>query len=503
MIEQLPALLVVAPILAATVSLVAGLRWRDTGWAVTTITLVGLFAMAIWLTTEVYLGAGGDRIVHQLGGFPRPVGIELIADRLSTLVSVVITGIALGVLAYTRLGGPRGNGFYTMYLLLVGGLLGVTFTGDVFNLFVFLEITGLTTYAIVAKGESGESAIAALRYLIIGTVGASLYLIGVGYLFMATGTLNMIDLSAALAEVGYDATLVRVGFVFVFVGFAIKVALFPLHSWQPDAYQRAPDGATPLVSALVSTASAYALFRVTYTVFTVEFLRATPYVTEVIVTIGSVSVLAGTTLAVLQTDVKRMLAYSSVSQFGLIVLAYGLATQTAVVGGLVHLLGHGLMKGGLFLAVGVIAAGTGARTVDEYAGLAERRPLAAGAMAVLGLALVGVPPSVGFVGKWFIAVGAVEAGVWPVAAVVFLSTMLTLAYVARLLEKMYFTPPERRTRAYTPENPLAADGGSGAPVSRGMLAITVVCTVLVVALGFAGGAFDSLLGPFVEGILNG
>jgi multicomponent Na+:H+ antiporter subunit D len=216
-----------------------------------------------------------------------------------------------------------------------------------------------------------------------------------------------------------------------------------------------------------------------------------------------VSVLAGTTLAVLQTDVKRMLAYSSVSQFGLIVLAYGLATQTALVGGLVHLLGHGLMKGGLFLAVGVIAAGTGARTVDEYAGLAERMPFAAGALAVLGLALVGVPPSIGFVLKWFIAVGAVPACVLPVAAVVFLSTMLTLAYVARLLEKMYFTPPETRTRAYTPENPLAADGGSDDPVSKGMLAVTLLATVLVVALGFAGGTFDSLLGPFVEGILNG
>jgi multicomponent Na+:H+ antiporter subunit D len=187
----------------------------------------------------------------------------------------------------------------------------------------------------------------------------------------------------------------------------------------------------------------------------------------------------------------------------MIVVAYGLATETALIGGIVHLLGHGLMKGGLFLAAGVVAVGVGARTVDEYAGLAEHRPFVAGSVAVLGLALVGVPPSIGFVGKWFIAVGAVEAGVWPVAAVIFLSTVLTLAYVARLLEKMYFTPSRRRRRAYTPENPLAADGGTGDRVSKGMFGIVIAATLLSVALGFSGGVFDSLLGPFVEGLLNG
>lgn len=518
MIEDLPVLLIVVPILAATLPLLLGLRYERTGWTVAALATTGVFAMALWLAVAVV--TSGEPVIHALGGFPRAYGIELVVDRLSALLVVLVGGVSAGVLAYTRRGGPRGNSFYSAYLLLVGGLMGLSVTGDVFNMFVFLEITSISTYSLVAKGDSGESAVAALKYLIIGTVGASLYLVGVGYLLLATGTLNMIELAAALPEVGYSNPLIQVAFAFIFVGFAIKAAIFPLHTWQPDAYQRAPDGVTPLISALVSTVSAYALFRVLYTVFTVEFLRTTPYASEILLVMGSISVLAGTALAVMQTEVKRMLAYSSVSQFGLIVTAYGLATETALVGAIVHLLGHAIMKGGLFLAVGVVATKMGARTVEGYAGLAKRAPVTAGAFAVLGLSLVGVPPSVGFLGKWFIAVGAVEAGVWPVAAVVFLSTMLTLAYVARLIEKMYFTPPAMQTA-----DAVATDGGEpnetrrsssdrrsdggednetdSTVVSFGMLAVMVLAALVVVALGFAGGVFESLLGPFVEGVLNG
>ncbi|MFC6906091.1 monovalent cation/H+ antiporter subunit D family protein [Halalkalicoccus tibetensis] len=530
MIENVPALLVVVPILAATLPLFVGLRYEDAGWTIAALTTTALFALSVWLAVEVF--TAGEMVIHQLGGFDRPVGIELVADRLSVPFLVLVTAISAGVLAYTRRGGPRGNSFYSAYLLLVGGLAGLSLTGDVFNMFVFLEIVGLTTYALIAKGKSGEAAIAALKYLIIGTVGASLYLVGVGFLFVATGTLNMIDLATAIPErAGYGDPLILSAFAFIFVGFAIKIALFPLHTWQPDAYQRAPDGVTPMISALVSTVSAYALFRLTYSVFTVEFLLATPYATEIVVTLGSLSVLAGSVLAVMQREVKRMLAYSSVSQFGLVVLAYGLLNDTALVGALIHLFGHAIMKGGLFLGVGVVAAGVGARTVDEYGGLAKRMPFAAGALAVLGIALVGVPPSVGFVGKWFIAVGAVEAGAWPVAVVIFLSTMLTLAYVARLLEKMYFTPVADRPTpgavatdgGEQPEGWRAeSDGTAGkaerdpgpteprdlgaiAPdaVSRGMLWMTIIAALLSVALGFAGGAFDSLLTPFIEEVLNG
>ena len=534
--ELLPALIVVVPILLAAAPIALGLRFDRTGWSVAAVTTTALFVATTYLAAAVY---ETGQVVHVLGGWDEPqgIGIELVADEFSALIALLVTVTAAGVLAYTRVGGPRGNTFYAGYLLLVGGLLGLSMTGDVFNMFVFLEIVGLATYAMIASGDGPESAVAALKYLILGTVGASMYLIGVGFLFMATGALNMEVLGEAvpmvMAEGGGDVTLLRAAFAFIFVGFALKVAQWPLHTWQPDAYQHAPDGVTPLIAALVSTVSAYALGRVMYSVFGPEFLTATPYLTEVVVTVGAVSVLAGSTLAVIQRDVTRMLAYSSVSQFGLVVAAYGLVTQTAFVGAVVHLIGHGVMKAGLFVAAAVVAVSYGARTVDEYAALGKNRPVTAASMGVLLIALIGIPPSAGFIGKWYIAVGAVEAEVWAVAAVIFLSTMLTLAYAARLLETMYFTPA---TPAEAPHPPgtVAADGGSGSTdpadagegsgpaddvtasdggtalesdsirrgspeaVSVGMLALLVAVAVSAVALGFAGGAFFEWLEPFTS-----
>ncbi|UHQ95388.1 proton-conducting transporter membrane subunit [Haloterrigena alkaliphila] len=554
-VDLLLPLLIVAPILASVLPVALGLRYERAGWPVAAITTTGIFAGAVSLASAVF--TEGGPVIHRLGNYPREYGIELVADGFSVPIVVLVTAVAAGVLAYTRLAGPRGNTFYSAYLLLTGGLIGISLTGDVFNLFVFLEISSLATYALVSSGDGPESAVAGLKYLILGTVAASMYLIGVGFLFMATGTLNMIELAAAIPEAEAQP-LIRAAFAFVFVGFALKVAQWPLHTWQPDAYQQAPDGATPLIAALVSSASAYAFGRILVTVFGVDYLVSMPYASEIVVAVGCVSVLAGTTLAVVQRDVKRMLAYSSVSQFGLIVAAYGVvihdATETALVGAAVHLVGHGLLKAGLFLAVGAIAVGYGARTVDEYAGLAKRRPVLAASMAVLLLVLVGVPPGVGFVGKWYIALGAVEAQLWPVAAVIFLSTMLTLAYTARLLEKMYFTPaPELETgHGHGPgavatdggdgngdadadgddsvdaaaddepddgaiETPLAAgvsydpSGGPGRdgtggrssdPVSFGMVATVVLAAVIAVALGFAGGAFADVLEPFLTEVFN-
>ncbi|WP_254768580.1 proton-conducting transporter membrane subunit [Salinilacihabitans rarus] len=500
--DLLPVALIVTPILAATLPIALGLRFERAGWPVAAVTTTGLFAAALALATVVY--AGGEPITHELGGFPPQYGIQLVADGLSAPFTVLVTAAAAGVLVFTRVAGPRGNAFYTAYLLLVGGLLGISLTGDVFNLFVFLEISSLATYALVASGDGPESAVAALKYLILGTLGASIYLTGVALLFMATGTLNMNELAGMVpAELdGQQLALARAAFAFVFVGFALKVAQWPLHTWQPDAYQHAPDAVTPLIAALVSTASAYALGRVAYTVFGPEFLASTPYLTEVVVTVGSTSVLAGSALAAIQQDVKRMFAFSSVAQFGLIVAAYGVLTETAFAGAVFHLLGHGLLKGGLFLAVAAVALSTGARTVDEYAGLAARRPLLAGTMSVMLVALVGVPPSVGFVGKWYIAIGAVEAEAWPVAAVVFLSTMFTLAYAARLLEKMYFTPPTPVEAPHAP-GAVATDGGRDR-VTTGMCVVLVAVAVAAVVFGFAGGVFyDSLLGPFLETISIG
>jgi len=511
-------LLVAVPILAATLPLVAGLRHDRVGWPVAFATTLVELALAAVVANRVY---AGGRFVHALGGWDRPVGIELVGDELSALFVLLVGVVALGVLAFARVAGPRGNAFYAGYLLLTGGLMGMVLTGDVFNMFVFLEIVGLTTYALIAADRSGASAYASLKYLVVGTVGASLYLIGVGYVFVATGTLNMLDLQGAIASVGYTDTLVRAGYAFIVGGLFIKVAVFPVHTWQPDAYQRAPDAVTAYISALVSTAAAYALIRVTYTVFTVDFLTANRTLASAVVAVAGVSVVAGSALAAVQSDLKRMLAYSSVAQFGMVAAAVGLAHETALLGAVVHLVGHGLTKFGLFLGLGLFGLGYGARTVEDLASLSRRAPFTSGAFVVLLLSLVGVPPSIGFVGKWYIGLGAVRAGSWGIAAVIFLSTLLTLAYSARIIERLYFAgrtvdaaaEADRDAAMGEPAGgAVAADGGSdaaplapreGAPLTPGLLGrvptaafvVFVLTALAVVALGFAGTVFFDLLDP--------
>ncbi|WP_224332253.1 monovalent cation/H+ antiporter subunit D family protein [Haloprofundus halobius] len=520
--SELLSLLVAVPILGALVALAVGYSFERLAWPLAFVTSLGHTALATLVAVQVY--SGGEPLSYAVGGFRPPFGIELVVDGLNAAVVVLVAVVALGVLVYARRAGPHSAAFYTGYLLLVAGLSGMSVTGDMFNLYVFLEITGLTAYALVATGDDGRSAVGALKYLLVGTVGASLFLVGIGYAFVATGTLNMADLAEKLAGVGYGSTLVRASFALVVTGLAVKTALYPLHTWQPEAYASAPDSVSALISALVSTVSAYALARVVYSVYTVDFLASVAYAREFVLVLAGVSIVAGSVLAVMQSELKRMLAYSSVSQFGLVVAAFAVANEAAVTGGLVHLVGHAVMKGGLFLAVGAIAARTGARYVGEFDGLADRAPLLSAALATLSLSMVGVPPAVGFVGKWYIALGAIQAQAWPIAVVILLSTLLTLAYFLRLVERMYFrTATTTETPADSPTGTGAAavaDGGNtddtdddrptlgrgddadfGGPTA-GMVAVVVVAAVLAVALGPLVSTFEPLLEPTLDLLLQ-
>ena len=525
-----PGLLVAVPMLAATLPLALGLRFERVGWPIAAVTLAIEALLAAVLAAAVFVD--GRRVVHVPGGetFGRreeqlasgdategfAVGIELVADALSVVVVLLVAGVALATLAFARRAGPRGNAFYSGYLLLTGGLMGLSLTGDLFNLFVFLEIVGLAAYALVASDRSAASAVAALKYLLIGTVGASLYLVGVGYIYLSTGALNMVDVSRTLAgevpwaETMYGDTMVIAAFGFIAVGLLTKVAIYPLHTWQPDAYATAPDSVTVYIAALVSTSAAYALARITWNVFTPRFFDATvgaELALNGVLALAALSVLVASVLAAVQPRIKRVFAYSSVAQFGLIVLGIGMAvhpvsgetaTTFAVYGVVIHLAAHALLKGGLFATAGALAQGTGARTLQEYAGLAKRRPLLAGAMATLGFGIVGVPPTVGFIGKWYLAVASVESGLWPVVLVIFASTLLTLLYVARILERLYFSPAAESAPARS--GGLVTDGGRG--LTLGMVGLAVGAAVASFALGLGGGVLTDAVDPVAEAVIE-
>jgi multicomponent Na+:H+ antiporter subunit D len=481
-----PALLVALPLVASALPALFALVGDRLGWPLAAGTLLAQTALALAVAARV-LREG--RVVTDLGGVPAPYGIRLVVDGLAAPFVVLVAVAGLAVLAYTRVGGPRSGPFYSLYLLLVAGATGVCVTADVFNLYVFLEISGLAAYGLVASGKRGSAALAALRYLLVGTVGASLYLFGVGFLYVATGTLSMARLASVVASGSADSTLVLAGVALVSVGLAVKMALYPVHGWKPVAYDAAPAGVAAVLAALISTVAAYALARLLLGVLTVEFLRVYPVVETLLVVAGGASVLAGSLFALRARTVTGLLAYSSVVQFGVVVLGFAAATPASVTGAVVQLVGHAVMKAGLFLAAGVLAVSRGVETIEEYGGLAERAPVTSAAVAVLAVGLVGLPPTVGFVGKLYVAVGAAAAGAWLSVALVVGSTLLSLVYFGRLLQRMYVEPPS------------GAVGDDSGAASLGMRGSVVVAAAATVALGLAAAALERALAPTLEVLL--
>jgi multicomponent Na+:H+ antiporter subunit D len=510
-VSLLLALLVAVPLLAAVAPLFLAPWHRRLAQAVVAGALVAQVALAVALAWRV---AVGGPVTYVVGAIPASFGIGLAGDQLTAVVVVLVALAGLGAYAVGGIDrGPAGS----LWLLLVAGLTGVVVTADVFNLYVFLEISGLAAYALVASARDVDAAVAAFTYLLVGTVGATLYLLGVGYLFVATGTLAMADIASALPTLGYDSTLVVAGFALMAVGLSVKLALFPLHSWKPDAYAAAPPAVAALLAALGSTVAGYALVRLTYGVFGTDFLTAVPPVQVLLVVLGLVSVVAGGLLALRATDVRRLLAYSSVSQFGLFAVGLALATPVAVAGALVTLVGHAVAKGGLFVAAGTLAQTADLRTVDDFAGLGRRSPVVAAVVALLGTSLVGLPPTVGFAGKYLIALGGLQTGSslgLLSAGVVILSTLLSLAYVGRLVERVYLGSPPDAVSAgiesateHSEGADAATDGGHAAPESASLavptpaLLVLVVAGALVLGLGIGSSALTDWLAPVLGGWL--
>ena len=357
--------------------------------------------------------------------------------------------------------------FYSLYMLFVAGLLGIVITGDIFNMYVFIEISSLAGYALIASGKKREALTASFNYLILGTVGATFFIIGVGLLYMVTGTLNMADLASRLPEL-YDSKVVLTAFAFFSVGLSLKLALFPLHIWLPKVYTNAPSAVSTMMAATGTKVAAYALIRITFSVFDVEFSRNVDF-GSILLVLSSAAIIAGSVLAISQTNIKMMLAYSSVGQVGYIVLGLALLNETALTGSLIHILNHALMKGALFMVVGIIVYRTGVEEISGLRGLGRSMPFTMAAFTIASLSMIGVPLTVGFISKWYLAVGALEAGMWYVVPVILVSSVLTAVYFWRIVEGIYFGK--------------AANPTIEAP--SGLLAPTMIVAALCVVFGVA------------------
>ncbi len=475
MTAQLPVLQVLIPLIGAPLCVL--LRSQTAAWVLFLLVSSGSLACAALLTEHVTR----DGTQHyDMGGWRAPTGIEFVVADFNTPVLLVVSLIATVGAVYSRrsaaaeVDGRRAPLFYACMCLTLAGLVGLTITGDVFNAFVFLEISSLSTYTLIAMGRRRWALLASFRYLIVGTVGATFVLIGIGLAYAVTGTLNMADLRWRLAELDGNRALYA-AVVFIFIGLAVKMAIFPLHAWLPGAYAEAPSAVSTFLAAASTKVAIYVFCRFAFTVFGAGLVFGTMPIDRIGLALASLAMLVGSAIACFQSDMKYLLAWSSVAQIGYIMAGISLATEGGVSAGYLHVINHAVIKTALFGAAGLLLLRLGSTRLSALAGLGRRMPWTFAAIVVAGLGLIGVPPTVGFASKWALATALFDQGQWPVLAAMLGSSLLALVYVGRIVEAAWFHGPPKAPEPTEPAEPAGTAEASRSPA-------TMVAAIWLLAL---------------------
>jgi multicomponent Na+:H+ antiporter subunit D len=477
--EQAPILIVIVPLMAALVTPLLGWIRKDFcyPWVILAL-FVSVMSSGTVLNTVIHNG-----IIHyHLGNWLPPWGIEYVIDHLNAMMLVLVSGTAFLVAIYSRRSieqelPEQTVYFYTLFLLQVTGFLGIVITGDVFNLYVFLEIASLAGYALIAIGEEGAP-LASFRYIILGTVGACFYLLGVGYLYIVTGSLNMADLAGILPEL-YGSKVVLVAFAFFMVGLALKMALFPLHVWLPDAYTKAPSVASTLIAPLMTKVAIYVLLRLMFTIFRPYLSFELLPMTKILLIAGIVAIFAGAIMALAQVDFKRMLCYIIVAEVGYMVGGIGLANSVAIKGVVLHIMNDVVMTLGLFTVAGIISFKMKSHNLTDFKGLFKKMPLTMAAFVVVALSIIGVPPTCGFFSKWYLIQGSALAGNWIFIVALLFSSLINIVLFFRIIEIGYYSFDSSVSHGHDHDEGSVV---SEAPVS--MLVPTLAVAVIILLIGF-------------------
>jgi multicomponent Na+:H+ antiporter subunit D len=416
---------VIIPLMAAFIVTLIASKKDVWGMVLALLSSAVLLVMAL----VAFLQLDGRTIIYEMGNWKIPIGIPLVLDSLSGFMLVVVNLIAVTSVLYSgqyirHLG--QDFKFYALFLLMLAGMNGVLLTGDIFNLYVFMEIALLAAFALVAFGCSAEEYEAAFKYAVMGAVSSALILIGIGALYSATSTLTMARIAEAVPTVP-PKVILWVGGLFL-AGFGLKAAAMPFHAWLPDAHSSAPAPISAMLSGvLIKVLGIYAITRIFFNV-----LDAPPVFLSIFIVIGVASILISGFMAVIQWDMKRLLAYSSISQIGYILLGIGLATPLALLGAVFHLFNHAVFKSLLFYDAGSIELGMGTRDLKKLGKLGKYMPFTTGTSIIASLAISGIPPFNGFFSKLIIVIAALSAGQPMLAVLAILGSILTLAAVMKV-----------------------------------------------------------------------
>lgn len=479
-------LIVIVPLLASLLNAMLALWKREFCYPLVVATL----GACVLLSFDIILTLiNTGPINYRLGGWLPPWGIEYAIDHLNAFVAAIVSFMSFVVAIYSKksiekeLSADKIPYFYTVYLLLATGLLGITVTGDVFNIYVFLEITSLAGYALIAIGDD-KAPLASFNYLIMGTIGACFYLLGVGYLYIVTGSLNLADLKLLLPDL-YQSKVVLGAFAFFMVGIAIKIAFFPLHRWLPDSYTHAPSAVSAFVASTMTKVGAYVMIRIMFSLFEPRFATEILPMTTILGWSAVAAIISGSILAVAQTDFKRILSYILIAEVGYIVMGISVTNRPGFTGSVLHLLNDAFMVACLFLVSGAIMYKTGSRNIHDFSGLNKKMPYTMAAFTIAALSMIGVPPTAGFFSKWYLLLGAIQAQKWVFAGALLFSSLINAVIFFRILEIVYF-----RHAGHEPQGPR-----DEVPLS--MLVPVMIMAAGISVLGFYSGDIISSIIQYV------
>lgn len=490
-VDNLPVIIVILPLFAALLCPVIGNFQRVAAKWYVALMITSSFGLSLWQLQRVI---SYGTLHYNFGRWKMPYGIEFVIDPLNACIIVLVAFMGM-LSAYFSMAFVKhqsrlkGNGFYTVLALLVTGLLGMSSTGDLFNLYVFLEITSLSGYTLIALGGD-KGVISAFRYLLIGTIGASFYLIGVAFVYARTGSLNMADVSGLLTGPENAGTVLVASTCFI-ISFGIKMALFPLHGWQPAAYTNSHPAATALISGVMGKIPAYAMVRFFYFIFIGQRESLTALMTIVGI-MGAAGMIYGSLIAMKQNNIRKMLAYSSVAQMGYIAVGVAIGNYYGLMGSMMHIIGHCLTKGGLFFAMGGLMYKYGTSSLNEIGQLYRNMPKTVITIVIGALSMVGIPPSAGFFSKWYLALGACQSGQYWYVAVLVVSSLLNAVYFFKLLEKIFMD------REMTHENRMW-DCRKELPWT--MMIPIVLCGLGIILVGIFNTQLTGIFGMALQGVV--
>ena len=394
------------------------------------------FALLVLSISSLGVVAQYSTVVYKMGGWMPPLGICLVLDGFSAFMLVTLNLVSFLIAVYSVNYMEKYTDkykFYCLFMLMIAGMNGVILTGDIFNLFVFIEIASVASYALVAFGTEAEELEASFKYAVMGAIASSFILLGIGLLYAYTSSLNMADISLIIAQNGFNAVILFVSVLFI-AGFGIKSALVPFHAWLPDAHPSAPASISAMLSGvLIKVLGIYAIARIFFNIFGV-----TKITLSILTALGAISLLVGVFLAIGQWDLKRLLAYHSISQIGYVVLGLGLGTPLGILGGLFHLFNHSIFKSLLFLNSGAVEYATDTRDLKKMGGVKERMPVTGATSWIASMSISGIPPFNGFWSKLIIILACVQADRIGLAFIAVIGSVLTLASFMKVQKFAFF-----------------------------------------------------------------